>query len=104
MFLSVRAVVECNGAGIFNGPLRTLTIARGNRINAVCEHPSAFRSFQTRCGEADSLQRPQPHFMGLSVAVVAEDPGTRICAAHLQIEAIPVGEHSRLASVRDLQC
>jgi hypothetical protein len=31
---------------------------------------------------------------------IAEDPGTRIGAAHLQIEAIPVGEHSGLASVR----
>ena len=74
LYESVGTMVECNGAGIFNGPLRTLGIARGNGINTVGEQSSAFRGFQTRCGKADSLQGPQSHFVRFSVAEIAEDP------------------------------
>jgi hypothetical protein len=58
--VGVGATVERYGAGILNGPLRTHGIARGNGINSLCEQSSAFRGLQTRFGEADSLQRPQP--------------------------------------------
>ena len=63
--------------------------------------PSAGRRFQTRIGKTDGVQGSQTHLVGFSVAVVAEDPGPRVRARHLQIEAIAVREHAGLARVLD---
>src|SRR5262249_47327155 len=53
LYERIRALVECHGAGIFSSPLQTLSIACGYGIDTVCEQSSAFRSLQTRCGQAD---------------------------------------------------
>jgi len=86
---------------------RASSAARCNRAASrapMGSIPSAsFRSLQTRCAKADRLQRSQPHFMGFSIAEIAEDPRARVAVLHLQIETAPVGEHSGLASVCDLQ-